>query len=249
MGNVLLTKKRFDLYHYAFINDKYLKRGTRLEIFVLYNQLGAVVGIVTEITTNKRIGYCSAHLTAYQDYVKVRLAQMKQLKKALELPQLSLDGNFIFGDLNFHVDDDEIAIEETKYTDLWKVTHPNGDPGYTFDAATNHLVKAKYFRLERRRMRLDRILMSSSLVDVVFAATKMKIFANEPIYPSSNWDYLGCSDHFGLYMTITTNPSNKYVADPKEPWDPAASSTNLPSRMPWILGALAVSGFIAKSLL
>jgi hypothetical protein len=121
---------------------------------------------------------------------------------------------FLFGDFNFYTSEEDEFLTETKLADLWKATHIDSHLGYTFDPLQNSWTKTKYFGLAKRQSRFDRIVISQeSLGTFYFPKSPMKIFANQPIYPDSSWDYLFCSDHFGLHVDVTNDPKEACQKD------------------------------------
>ena len=60
--------------------------------------------------------------------------------------------------MNFHYPFETEVIYNFNFIDVWLEKHGDIDPGYTWDAKTNRLIK---FMLpyDNRRMRLDRIMI------------------------------------------------------------------------------------------
>lgn len=136
---------------------------------------------------------CAAHLSALAENVQRRQNEFSYLYKICT--EMGKDV-IIVGDLNLHAPEEKQIFEKHACIDLW--TETNGDdPGYTFDASTNWLIKTMFAFVERRRMRLDRILRTST--SLWKPTNKVTIFGDTGVA----WDYLFPSDHYGLVVTLT----------------------------------------------
>ncbi|KAG2374066.1 hypothetical protein C9374_011145 [Naegleria lovaniensis] len=169
----------------------------------------------------------SAHTSAYSHNVKRREVELVHITQQEYLNRM--DEVILMGDLNIHLDVEEKTIELIQYEDLWNETHDSTiQKGFTFDSYLNTFIRCKYLGMEIRRMRLDRILIRKSPHRRMTAQGKMELFANEPLcqwkQSSSSFshslktplwwkafhslklacqsDYLFCSDHFGLKVTL-----------------------------------------------
>lgn len=215
IGNVILSKM-------SFISVKGLKISS-LSRLVLIGKLKIKVG-----DDEHFVFITSCHLKAVSSYYQQREKQLNSIYEYLDKKDKK-STKIILGDLNFHSDFEDQFIRDD-YNDVWKKT--SKDPGYTFDSVKNKMIYEMWpLGIEHRRMRLDRILMSSPL----FEAEKVNFFLNDPIYPHNEdtsfdpiyyvrwplrsitsqifdifevnlWrdpkEYLFPSDHFGIYTTI-----------------------------------------------
>lgn len=194
MGNILLSKFRANnMFHYT-LEDKSLKRG---------------VVIAIQSIDDKRIGFCSAHLISRTNRHLQRKQELEQILRVVESKNIC-EEFFLFGDLNIHSAREHSFLESNQLVDLWTTTHSTNDNGFTFDAKVNSLIQMKYFTMERRRMRLDRILCKGAAY--WHPKAPMQLFAHKPIYPNK-WDYLFCSDHFGLYIDLSNQASHFHFSD------------------------------------
>jgi len=168
-----------------------------------------------------------AHITAFQNNGPIRKIQIEEITAVVK--RNFKDSVFLMGDFNFHQEKENLFIED-EYLDLWKETHPvlppsttrslgslvssylpysayfypsgplsDEEEGYTFDSHTNLFIPY-YVPFERRRMRLDRIIMKKG--STFNCVDKMHRFATEPVEPNS---YLYTSDHYGLYVDLAPN--------------------------------------------
>lgn len=154
---------------------------------------------------------------------KQRKSQLKRIRETIDL-ELLCDDTFLFGDFNLHSEEESPIIPSNNLIDLWTETC-GSDPGYTLDSVNNALINAKYLFLNRLyfevmlkhngQMRLDRITMSSRSKDVWYPVAPMKIFANELVYPHK-WDYLYPSDHYGLYIDMTTDKNTRLILEDRD---------------------------------
>jgi hypothetical protein len=181
------------------------------------------VAVFTEASTQRRVAFCAFHLIARPDLTKQREMQLKRIRETLDL-ELLCDDTFLFGDFNFHTESESPLIPKNDLIDLWTETR-GSDPGYTLDAVNNSFINAKYLFLNRLyfelilrhtgQMRLDRITMSSRSKDAWHPVAPMKIFANKLVYPHK-WDYLYPSDHYGLYVDMTTDKNTKFILEDRD---------------------------------
>jgi poly(A) polymerase len=178
MGNVIISRVPFKtLRFFTFSSTVNLRRN-------------AIVGTFFDNDTV----ICSAHITAYEECVARRVNEMNELTR--HLPQKNV---IILGDLNLHLVSENSLITDVGYEDLWKPTKEDPD-GFTWDTQLNPMI-TKFLILDRRRMRLDRIIAKEGC-DWECDENGVEIFAKEPVYEGS---YLACSDHFGLKATLKLN--------------------------------------------
>jgi len=210
-GNILLSRFPFlEIYSYTFM-EQTCKRKVIFGLFEIGNEKVLVGGL---------------HITPLKGNGPIRKLQMDEVKDVLKRAEYSnITKNVILvGDLNFHDESENECIEE-EFIDLWKETHgsiapttirsyqsvllsytpswlysqpdPVDEDGYTFDSLVNTMIPY-YVPFERRRMRLDRILLKKE--SNLSPLEKVKKFANEPIEKGK---YLFTSDHFGLFIDMT----------------------------------------------
>jgi len=184
-----------------------------LEVFAISitgSRREAVVGKV-QLSRNSEtnVYFCTHHTTAYQTPKNAQL-RTQQIRDIVDVLQPLGFPFVIMGDLNLHYQFEDAVVIENKFIDAWAQTHfsdihpfDDGNEGYTFDAVKNSLIPY-YIPGECRQMRLDRILFSNGFP--AFAITACTIWANQPI-KSDN--YLFPSDHFGLFIDLITNVTDK----------------------------------------
>ena len=178
-------------------------------------------------TEGKKIKFSlsSAHLISMANNYDQRKEQIMTISE--EISKLDTDVNILQGDMNFHSETENAYVDSIGYNDVWTYLYDiNKDPGYTFDSQKNLMNQEIWLGFENRRMRLDRVMISSKNV---FDIVEMKIIFNEPIYKTCKifekiglWkafvsllydlfesnayrqkeDYLFNSDHFGLETTF-----------------------------------------------
>jgi hypothetical protein len=102
-----------------------------------------------------------------------------------------------------------------------------------------------YIPCERRRMRLDRILISESSQWI--PASPVRIFGNKPIDPK---DYLFLSDHFGLMVEIkpmhASDVKNQYQLSKKAVKLPHMNLVEKAIASIWYIGILFLLYFKSK---
>lgn len=156
---------------------------------------------------------CGVHTRAMHECARTRRAQLREVSAAVrELnPSASV---VVMGDTNLHDLCEDGIVAECGMLDLWAETHfgsasPFNDalPGYTFDAAVNALIP-RYIPPDRRRMRLDRVLMSPR--SHWHPAAPAWLFGTQPVTPSSS---LFLSDHFGIAVDVAWR-EGVYEGDP-----------------------------------
>ena len=83
------------------------------------------------------------------------------------------------GDLNFHEEaETEIAIKRG-FKDAWLEKYDLAEnPGFTFDAKFNSLINELYWGFEKRRMRLDRIMIKGQQLTV----KNINIVMDSPVF-------------------------------------------------------------------
>jgi poly(A) polymerase len=171
MGNIILSKVPFkSLRSFSFSSTASCQRNVIIGTFF-----------------DSDLVICSAHITAYEQYFKRRETQMKELVE--DLPEKN---TIILGDLNLHLISENKLITDIGYEDLWQPTEEDQD-GFTWDTKLNLMI-TKFLILDRRRMRLDRIIAKNGC-EWKTDEKGVNMFATEPVYKDS---YLTCSDHFGL---------------------------------------------------
>eukprot|EP01098_Paradermamoeba_levis_P014136 TRINITY_DN6647_c0_g1_i4.p1 TRINITY_DN6647_c0_g1~~TRINITY_DN6647_c0_g1_i4.p1 ORF type:complete len:397 (-),score=102.02 TRINITY_DN6647_c0_g1_i4:354-1544(-) len=207
MGNLILSKLPIKhVFHYTFSPKcAPLRRGA------------VFVELQSQQTKRKLVVTC-AHITAYQNSSALRQTQLNELIgelcKFYSSPQNDVD--FILaGDLNFHHEWENFFVEKNSlkpFVDLWKKTHSSKDYNYTFDFERNRLILTKFMFMERRKMRLDRILLSqdSFLNSHWFPVSPMTIFADQPVADNGSvFSYLFPSDHFGLFVDLSNDSAQR----------------------------------------
>jgi hypothetical protein len=225
LGNLLLSKIPInELYCWRFSETcKPLNRGTVTclqigtpQIFI--NLLvAAVIGVFNAVTadgSNIKLGVCSIHTTAYEELFKAREFQLEEITRVLD-NNLGLSDYYLMGDMNLHVKGEDDQIERLGLIDLWHETHKFDhhivENSFTFDAKRNTLVQMTYLNLERRQMRLDRVFWKSKNRTEsrkrFHPASDLKVWADQPVAEN---DYLFISDHFGLFLDITTDPDQAF---------------------------------------
>jgi endonuclease/exonuclease/phosphatase family metal-dependent hydrolase len=156
----------------------------------------------------------SVHLTAYEQYPKVRKAELERLIVALNAicdPEAAV---MILGDFNFHAEEETASIPAEFY-DVWlqlkglKTDAVQGsdsaadlsDLAYTYDPNHNTMI-SRVYPPERRRMRLDRVIMNVTSKKHV-KPIQISKFADQPI-PTSAGVREGtfASDHYGLRVVL-----------------------------------------------
>lgn len=217
-GNVILSK-------YCMKSVKGIKIST-LSRFIIVGKLNLKIG-----NDKHRLYIASAHLKAVSTQYERRRKQLDQIYNYLD-KKVKNHSKIILGDLNFHSDFEDKFIRKD-FIDVWKETSNND--GYTFDSYENNMIYEIFpISLEFRRMRLDRILLSSNFIK----PQKVEFFCNKPIYDNLKeysfdpiycirwplrsvsstlfdffeinlWrdpkEYLFPSDHFGIYAEFTIN--------------------------------------------
>jgi len=181
-GTVLLMKYRPTAMHFDTITVEY--RDSK--------------PVIAEYKTSGK-AICAVHLTAYKEYPHIREQQLQQIIKFMDTG-LQCKDYLIMGDLNIHLDSENATLAKLTLRDLWTEANGEKDPGYTFDGTENSLIKMIYCRMESRRMRLDRIMVSAQSQ---WKAKEMKIIANKAMYQDSYWDWLYPSDHYGLEAQLS----------------------------------------------
>lgn len=172
-----------------------------------------------------RLTFTSVHFTSMDFNVKKRWGEFNDLHERLNA--LDCSTHILAGDMNLHSEDENAIFLSKNYKDCWLQINYDKE-GYTFDSKTNRLIKAMFGGFEKRRMRLDRILLNDP--DNVLKTEKMEVIGKDPIYPemvyngdtklylwyllarglsSKNTEerygrYLHNSDHYGLSAELTT---------------------------------------------
>jgi len=220
-GNILLSRLPFeDLHSYLFVHPT-CKRKVIFGLFSHCDQQFLVGGV---------------HATAHRENQHIRKQQIDEIVDVLKRSDHFNFGNniFLMGDFNFHSEEENASIEPY-FIDLWKSTHQvqpatlrsvssmllsyvpysayffppvsDEEEGYTFDSLTNTMIPY-YVPFERRRMRLDRIIMKEGCQ---FKPTdKMHRFGDHPVQPGY---YLFASDHYGLYIDLETLQNGDHLDD------------------------------------
>lgn len=160
------------------------------------------------------MGVCSIHTTAREKLFKNREYQLQEITYVLD-NNLDLSEYYLMGDMNLHFKEEDDQIEQLNLTDLWHETHKFDhhliENSFTFDAKKNTLVQMTYLNFERRQMRLDRVFYKSKNGNESrkrsHPASDLKVWADEPVAAN---DYLFISDHFGLFLDITTDPEQAF---------------------------------------
>lgn len=167
------------------------------------------------------MSFSSIHLTSIDRNYDKRIAQFNVLHDWLQrLPNCPV--HILAGDMNFHDESENTIYLSKGYQDCWLKTNPD-DPGITFDSINNKLIHVMFGGMEKRQMRLDRMLLYDN--NNMLKPDKMEIIGNKPVFPdrvhnyTSKWyaiklwlrgiwssnenvysKYLYPSDHFGGYV-------------------------------------------------
>jgi endonuclease/exonuclease/phosphatase family metal-dependent hydrolase len=211
-GNMLLSKYPFKSVHHLKVTT------------ISRNCL--VVDIPTSEDHSLIITCC--HLKANIMNYSTRAKQMEQIYDCMD--QMSkTNTKVVIGDLNFHMEMEDSNIR-SDYVDVWKKVNPDL-PGWSFDGYVNKMQHEMFpTAMISAQMRLDRILLSSSLLQ----PTNCKLFGSQPIFEQKvreepyspidyvrspikalgglfgfdllvkeKEDYLFASDHFGILAEFT----------------------------------------------
>lgn len=160
----------------------------------------------------------SVHTLAYARNARVRHAQVTEVVAAVQRSPLgmavveragvgrrALVPVVVMGDLNLHELQEDGVVAACGMVDLWAETHfaattpyNDGHPGFTFDVTTNALIP-RYIPPERRRMRLDRVLLSAGspwhpmAPATLFATTPLRVPVTKDLF---------LSDHYGIAVDL-----------------------------------------------
>lgn len=171
-----------------------------------------------------KMSFGSVHLKAKKECFDVRKKQcqeMYNLAKHLTQTQ-SVNELILMGDWNLNMPFETHFISHNKeFTDLWIKTYTeNGDKGWTMDATLNPMIVKMSPTDEGKQLRLDRVVQWNANDTSNISCTSIKLFATNPVKKllknkllfteeeSQNplilvKDYLFCSDHFGIYFTLS----------------------------------------------
>jgi len=155
------------------------------------------------------LAVCSIHTLAYQSPANKRIRE-KQLLRAADQCRLLLDDNEIesdirtgfimMGDMNLHYISEDGVVGKCETVDAYAETHfasdQDNNDGYTFDAKGNSMIK-RYIPGEKRKMRLDRILVSQG--SPFYFVSPCEMWANEAVDVRRE---IYISDHYGLFVDI-----------------------------------------------
>jgi len=122
-------------------------------------------------------------------------------------------GFVMMGDMNLHYLAEDGIVNKCGTVDAYAETHfgesQDNDPGYTFNAETNIMMK-RYIPGEYRKMRLDRILVS--LNSPVEFMSPCSLWATEPVSETLE---LSISDHYGLSIDMKFDLDHSLTSDPQ----------------------------------
>mmetsp|Transcript_6388 Transcript_6388/g.13969 ORF Transcript_6388/g.13969 Transcript_6388/m.13969 type:complete len:378 (+) Transcript_6388:49-1182(+) len=149
-----------------------------------------------------KVAVCSLHTQAFQT-LENKQRREEQIAQCVEymrsLPDVQ--GFTLLGDLNLHYVNEDGVGPANRLLDCWAETHfrPGGDmdPGYTFDAESNYMIR-RYIPGESRRMRLDRIYISEG--GCLGCISPCELFGLVPCNEIGN---VFLSDHYGLVSDLS----------------------------------------------
>ncbi|KAL9641719.1 hypothetical protein ABK040_007397 [Willaertia magna] len=156
----------------------------KLFIFKIEENIRPVIYSYFNYNLNKTFIVISAHTSGYEKNFKKRKEQLQKIINILNINENKNINYLLLGDLNIHLPIEEETIKEINCKDLCNFTKD-----YTFDSWNNSLIQCKYFGMEIRRMRLDRILLNNNynncnnnLITTIHCNRGVELFANQPIY-------------------------------------------------------------------
>lgn len=212
-GNLLLISKhkfnQVQFYKYKFSYPSGFSRRTVLAIGQW---------------NDRKICFGSVHLKAKKECFEVRKKQCMELHAlANHLTSSNTCDELIYlGDWNLNMPFETHFISHHKeFTDLWLRQYgTEGDKGYTMDSTVNPMITKMNPNDDHKQLRLDRVVQwkaTESQLEChsirLFATNSIKkllknklIFSqDEAVAHSAAKDYLYCSDHFGIYLTLQGN--------------------------------------------
>ena len=153
-----------------------------------------------------KLSVSSLHLTSMDYNYPVREKQFRQFDE--EIKSINPDGpNVLMGDMNLHSEDENHIFLSRGYRDVWLQINDDKE-GYTFDAATNKLIQVMFFGFEKRRMRLDRLLIYDK--NNMLIPKAMEIIGTKPIFPDIEYkEFRGRNILYGWYLLLRgLSPNN-----------------------------------------
>uniref|UniRef100_A0A0G4GHQ1 Endonuclease/exonuclease/phosphatase domain-containing protein n=1 Tax=Chromera velia CCMP2878 TaxID=1169474 RepID=A0A0G4GHQ1_9ALVE len=207
-GCVLLSKLPFESCHAVFPPS-----GSDREAIAGVFTLPLSEGAAAE-STPSRVVICSQHTISQQTEAKKkhRAVQVKGLVDFCTTLNAEL-GFLIMGDLNLHYIHEDAIVLDNNLLDCWAETHfgreGDGDEGKSFDSASNRMIP-RYIPGEKRRMRLDRILLSQGCS--LFPKTPCEFWAHEPVDVKRN---IFVSDHYGLKFDLEAKGGEAFEGSPE----------------------------------
>jgi len=180
-----------------------------------------IVLVIHVPASDIRLGIVGAHFKAFNSMSDARRTQFEESFALLDSLPVTYGCNelFLIGDLNIHQAFEESFIRSDAI-DLWKHMNGESDKGYTFDGELNGTIqltgggtawKSRYDRIIRMKKQ-DNILGLTSIQ--LFAQERLFSDENDPELPDKKALILTASDHFGLVLECTTDPSGQVWPEP-----------------------------------
>ena len=170
------------------------------------------------------LGVCGVHLASRVKEIAQRRQQLRDLFRLFALGTSPTGGDgpgvlgvhqaLIVGDLNMHSEGENTMIA-APYADAWLAVNEEVPltASCTWDGETNKLIQAMLLGTDKRKMRLDRMLLSAPLAPVddgsgrapgqALEVTAMEIIGREERVPDTD---LTLSDHYGLLAEFSIAP-------------------------------------------
>ena len=172
--------------------------------------------LVTLQTGRGALAVATAHLTAMARNAERRKRQLDEIFERIDGAfSAKLFAAVLMGDLNLHNDFEDAYIARPAWVDLWPAVHGDDDPGFTWDAPRNSLVGEAYGGFERRKMRLDRIVVRDTAGALDVAHASMEIFGDVAINEDASRAYGGIGTSIRRLLSFVLTPVAKTLtADP-----------------------------------
>jgi len=177
----------------------------------------AVMGLL-EHTDAPPLAVCSVHTHALQT-ARGRSIRLDQMQTVAAAAHSLCKNHVIMGDLNMHEPGEDVILIKTKLLDLWTETR-GSLAGFTFDPVRNCMIH-RYIPGEKRRMRLDRILLGEG---ALWAPRNVSIWGDQVIDSERE---LHLSDHFGLLVVL--EPTEAAFQSSPEATDIVAANAQMPT--------------------